>query len=267
MSSTSVLMVGARYGAIFELGPDGLPSATDTTAYVGYRVDGIKTFDHSVPDPRFFEFQGDDGLVGVMVAPPNTRTPMSFSVSPEDLGLYELISGIKAVSLPGAVGAIRGTDRDGEMPQVGVMVYQMAQDVDAGVQRWRVVFAPICNVVAKHPGGSQDATQDVVYTINSARVNREMWGTEKTIDTDGATRFFTSIYHADYKPAVATWRGDDIVTKFLFPADMQAASTGHISTVTVNGVIDATATLAVDGVTPTTKPADGDMVRVFYQHR
>jgi len=97
------------------------------------------------------------------------------------------------------------------------------------------------------------------------------WGIAFTTATQGFTSAETLKFFFDNFPHMCAWLGDNTVTKFLFATTRQAYSVAKVHGVwhyvTATGVcaVDAGATIAVDGVTPTVKPAAGDIVICLYE--
>lgn len=123
---------------------------------------------------------------------------------------------------------------------------------------------PRALLFARHSGYNENAAE-YAFSIVPQLVTKHLWGTALAALTEGATQAQVIRFVTQYKPYIVAWKGDNTVTKFLFATARPAVATTKIHGVWCNGAVDATANLAVDGVTPTVKPAAGEMVVCFYE--
>lgn len=264
-----MLPVGARHLTFFGLDANGRPAATNTTPYEGLSSAGIKGFNPNWATPRNIDHAGSDGLLQRDVLPPITGAAMQINVSDDDMNLYALITGVAVKTVGEAKETGLMTDRQGYEPQVGVMVWQQAVDnsdtAAAGQRRWRCIIIPKALCVAQYQGMNENAN-DTMFNVTAQLTKQRLWGVSLVKATDGYSRTQAFQYMCEYQPNVVSWKsGSAVPAKMLFHTDRPAVSVGKIHLVTVNGVADATATLAVDGVTPTTIAAN-DIITCFYEY-
>ena len=261
--SGKLLPTGLRYVQVFELDSAGLPAASSTTVYEGISISGPKAFSLNVPDARVITHDGGDGVLDVDSLPPLEPVTGELRVAADDFDLYAILTGTKVVTLGETKIVGGGTSKQGFEPEVGLLMCQQAKDLN-GNRNWRSIEMPKSLLHAKDSGMVAEAAEQV-FQVMPSRVSKHLWGASFALATDGFSKAFYRRIVTQYFPWLVAWKGDNIVTEFLFHTDRPAVATSKINGVWINGVIDATAVLAVDGVTPTTKPGAGDIVVAYYE--
>jgi hypothetical protein len=113
---------------------------------------------------------------------------------------------------------------------------------------------------------------EFTYDLIPTSVNHHLWGQTFAELVDGFTAAEIIEAQTFNIPHVVSWKGDNVVTKFLFAAARQAAAVAKVHSViqvaTDGTVTDltATATKEVDGITPASKPGSGVMICCFYEY-
>lgn len=271
MAATSGIMlpVGLRHVQVFALDANGRPAATSTTAYEGIQITGAKAFDAQFPDPRQIEHSGDDYLLGRDIMPALTGGTITLSAAKSNFTAHALLTGTTITTIGEATEIGHLTSKQGFESQVGLIFWQQAVDAAGGavngLRRWRAIMLPKCYAIPKPQGMGENAI-DVSYNVTPQIVTQRLWGVTLTAGVEAYLTAQSFEYMCEYKPKVVSWKGDNTVTKFTFPADAQAVATAKIHVVTINGVADATVTKAVDGVTPTAKPGASDIITCFYEY-
>jgi len=268
-ATTGILLpVGTRHVRSYNLDSTlGLPLATSVAAYEGLEFTGARAFALTMPDPRTIEHPGNDRLVNRDQLPPLTGATATISSSKVDYPLHAQLTG----TLVSTVGEAKGigvlTDKQGFEPQQGLMMFQQAEDASDtsvdGLRRWRSIFAPKAFCIPKKPGMG-DNPEDTVYNVVPQIVTQDLWGILFTLNTNGYLKAQFREFMTQYQPMVVAWLGDNSATKFTFAAAHQCADIAKAE-VSVNGVHDATAVVATDGVTPTAKPGATDRITCFYE--
>jgi len=271
MAATSGIMlpVGLRHVQVFALDSNGRPAASSTSAYEGVQITGSKAFDANFPDPRQIDHSGDDYLLGRDILPPLTGGTITLSAAKSNFTVHALLTGTNVTTIGESKEIGHLTSKQGFESQVGLMFWQQAIDSSGtsveGLRRWRVIMLPKAYAIPK-PQGMGENTVDVTYNVTPQIVTQRLWGVTLATGTEGYANAQAFEYMCEYKPKVVSWKSaSGTPTKMLFPTDAQAVSTAKIHLVTVNGVTDATATKAVDGVTPTTIAAN-DIITCFYEY-
>jgi hypothetical protein len=264
-----MLPVGARHLTFYALDANGRPAATSTAVYEGVQSLGVKGFNPNWSTPRTIDHAGGDSLLQRDVLPPITGSAMTINASDIDFALNQIISATNTITIGEAKEVGLMTDKQGFEPQVAIAVWQQVVDDSdtavAGLRRWRLVVIPKA-LVTRISQGMGENTMDEVYNVVAQITRQRLWGTTLVKATDGYVRAQAFEYMTEFNPNIVSWKsGSNVATKMLFHADRPAAALTKIHAVTVNGVLDATATKALDGVTPTTI-ASSDMITCFYEY-
>jgi len=255
---------GFRYATIYALDANGYPAATSTTVYEGIQAEGAKTLELNEPEPRIINITGDDRLYAMDALPALEGINGTLTIARGNMALEALTRAVINFTVGEAKGLVGGiTDKSGFEPQCAIMAYRQAL-TETGARVYESVVIPRALLFARHSGYNENAAE-YSFSIVPQLVTKHLWGTALSLNTEGVTQAQVIRFITQYKPYIVAWKGDNVVTKFLFAAGRQAVSTDKIHGVWVNGTLDATATKATDGVTPTTKPGVGDIVVCFYE--
>ncbi len=256
------LPVGLRHAQLFELNAAGLPNATSTTPYEGLEIVGPKTYELNIPDARVISHEGGDGVLDTDVLPPKEAPTGALRAARNDHDIYALVTGTKARTLGEARMIGIATSKQGYEPEFGLLLYQQSKELGGRV--WRSFILPKARLIVK-PSGMVENAAEHTFQIQPSKVSKALWGAAYTLATEGFTRAFHEEWETQYQPWIVAWKGDNVATEFLFHADRPAVATTKIHGVWVNSTLDATATKAVDKITPTTKPASGDIIVAFIE--
>jgi hypothetical protein len=274
--SGTMLPVGARYCAVFALNADGVIAASSTTPYEGVQVAGVKAFAPNWVSPRIIDHAGDDILLNRDILPPITGAAMTITTSEDDLNVTALLNSTKVATVGEAKRVGIMTSKQGFESQVGVFVWQQAVDASAtgvaGARRWRGVIMPKAFAVPK-PQGMAETTQDTTFDLTPQVVRAGIDGLAYTDATDGFVSTQAEDWMFTYHPRIVAWKSaSGTPAKFLFNVLYPAQATTKIHRVTLytaaTGVvtdITSSATLAVDGITPTSI-ANNDIVTAIYEY-
>lgn len=257
------LPVGLRRVQIFALDANGYPAATSTAVYEGLSVVGPKTFALNVPDTQVITHKGGDTVLDVDWLPPQDAVTGEFHFAQEDFDLYAALTGTKVATIGEMKTIGIGTSKAGFEPEIGMFAVQQTKN-GSGAREWRSYVMPKARIHVKD-NGMVLSDSDITAQVLPSKVTKHLWGVAFSIATDGFTKAFYRKYINQYFPWIVAWKGDNVATKFTFHADRPAVATTKIAGVWINGVVDGTAGLAVDGVTPTAKPGAGDMIVCMYE--
>lgn len=256
--------VGLKYAAIFALNSDQRPAATNTTAYMGVAFQGKRTFSFNVPEARRIDHFDGDNIDAVDYLSPNEAVTGELLAHGIDFTMDAAVSGLSTFNVGEMTMLVGGSDKDGEEPEVGLMLYQQALDKSGKTRHWVFVVFPRVKIHAL-PGGMDENPSETRYTFIANPVEKHLWGTTMSTSTEGASKASFTRGTAKYKPAIASFVGDGSTLVFAFPAAQQAYSTDKIA-VFVDGVLTTTGiTKAVTGVTFTTAPALNADVNIVYE--
>jgi hypothetical protein len=261
--SVKFLPTGLRAAQIFELDPNGRLKATSTSPYYGIVISGPKTFTRNLPAARVITHDGGDGVLDTDMLPPTESPGGELSAGYVDFNLIAAIAGVKVVTIGEMKGIAVATSKEGFEAEVGLVLQQQGKD-DSGSRLWRSIDMP--KALLRWQGGGMVAeASNQVFQIVPSRVTKHLWRVAFSLATDGCTKAFFRDWVTQYYRMVVAWKGDGVATQFLFDTDLPAVATTKIAGVWVNDVLDASAALALTGVTPTTMPADGDIIVVSYE--
>mgnify|MGYP007100091999 CR=1 FL=1 len=245
--------VGLRYGSMFALTSNGIPSATNATVYEGLQFYGANAFNLAYPDPRKIDHPGDDRLMATDYLPPIESATATIQVSRYDMTLNAYLTGVKTFAEGEQTMMLWGTDAQGDEPTVGLFLYQQSLNAATKIRNWRYYVIPSCRCIPKPSPMSADQTM-VEYNVTISPTTKTLWGVTLTDATNGSTEAGIIEGHSEYQPWIAAWRGTNSATEYPFSATKQAKSTAKISvwTYTDAGVVaevTGTATLATDKIT------------------
>jgi hypothetical protein len=266
--------VGFRQARAYALNANGLiyQAVHDEAApYEGIQIPSVKALELTIPDIRRIVHIGDDSIRAEDTLPRIEPTTGSLRVGRNDHDLYALITGTKARTVGEASTIGYATDQQGSEIDLAILGFQQSLDAAAKTRRYRAYMFPIIRAIPV-PGTMDENPAEFTFNLTPQISSKAIWGQAFTVALDGFTEAeFQEGMYTDF-PHIVAWQGDNTATKFSFHADRQAASTAKIHGVWVGAsgatslTVDATVTKATDGVTPTTKPASGDIVVCMYEY-
>ena len=255
--------VGNRFACLFELDASGYPKATGTTAYEGLVWDGPKAFSIQHPEPRDIDHNGRDTVVQSTSLPPLTSGKYELRVSDYRFDIVSAITGLAVTSVGEAKEIAHNTSLLGHEPLVGLMCYQMMQDLDTGALNWRCLVFPKVRVTYT-PGGMSDNPEDYVFRFKPTKVSKRLWGSAVALATEKYTKAEYFEYHTEGEPRLYTYKMDGVAVALNFPAGVTAYSVDKIATF-INGAAAAGDTPALDKVTLAGAGNAADMVCVWME--
>jgi hypothetical protein len=264
-------MVGARHARALVLNAAGVPAAAaaDGVVYEGYELATLMNFNTENPDFRKIEHYGGDRIRATDVLPPNASGSATMAVGSINPATYAALTGTEVITIGEATGIGIATSKRGYEPDVAVLAIQHAVN-SSNISRWCMDIAPIAKAMFKNGSMNENKTE-FSFALSLGISRAYPWGIAYDAGVEGFTSAELVKFWFDNFPWFVAWLGDNVVTEFLFDTNHQAFSTDKIHGVWVydagTGEIaeDATADLAVDGVTPTAKPAVGDIVMCLYE--
>ena len=256
--------VGLRYAVAYALNANGRPNATATTVYEGVEIAGPKTFTLNVPEPRKIQHKGNDRVLAVDFLPPQEGISGELAASVYDYTMISLLSGITQGTVGEAKEVAYMTSKQGSEPQVGLMLYQQAEDYTTGARRWRAFVLPKAILIPR-PGGAAEQEQDYKYTIAPQIVNARLWGAQLVLATDGYTDCQIFEYMTEGKPHIASFLADGTADDFLFSTDYPALNASKIAVYKNGTVVSTGVTKNVTGLAFTAAPTLNDEIVVFYE--
>ncbi len=262
--SGKFLAVGARSAVVFALNANGRPDASSPTPYEGLDFSGPKAFSLTVPEPRRIVHTGADRVLAVDFLPATEPATGELRVPHDNHEIDALLTATNAYAVAEAAFMSEGTDKQGFEPQVGLLLYQQALDMDSGLRRWRGFVIPKARCIPMTPGMEENPV-DVRYALAMTPVTQHLWGAALSVGTEGVTeaQFFRFI--TEYKPKVVAFKGDGATTDFLFPSDAPAVNVDKIAAWQNGTDVTSGITKATTGITFSVAPADGDDIVVWYE--
>lgn len=248
---------GVRDFQVFVLDSNGLPAATSTAAYYGIDVSGVRDVTINDPAPRVVTQFGDDRIGGVDLLPPTETLTAEARVSKLNNTLDAALTGNNVTTL-GEMNILGvNTDLKGNENQVGIVVYQQAQDSDPtsstfGVRYWEGKILPKAWMIPRENALNENATE-IMYTVQPTLTRAHLWGTTFTTASEGYTESQLVRITTVNKPRFVAFKADGSTTTFAY--GLTATSTAKVAvvdngTVTTSGVTAGT-TSAVFTTAPT----------------
>jgi hypothetical protein len=181
--------------------------------------------------------------------------------------IHSILTGITVTTAGEAKEIAHFTSRQGNEPQVGLMLYQQSLDLATGARRWRSLVIPKCRCIPQAAGFGEN-TEDIVYQVYPQIVSSRLWGDALVLADDGYEDTPMFEYMTEYQPWLASWLGNNAATQFSFSTGRQAAATGKVA-VFVDGVLQAPGaglTVATDKVTFNPAPANNKRIDIWYEY-
>lgn len=264
--------VGFRHCRLYKLNANGyLFADSHTTPYEGVELSGPKTLQVTKPEPRRISHTGADRVLATDVLPTLESVSAVITASGMDLAVEALVSDVTVVT-QGEMKLIgQATDKQGSEPQLAILGWGQSLDGVTGRRRWDLIWLPACRVIpAGHTMNENPAEKS--YNVYPNVVTKYPYGPAFGVGTEGFTESQYIDGVSEYKPHCVTFLGNGSATAFTLPVAKQAVSVDKMSVwhlVASSGVVtdvSGTVTLAVDDVTFSVAPADGDIVFVLYEY-
>lgn len=254
--------VGLRKIRLYALDADGDIDSSTTTVYEGVEVVGAQELTINDPEPQKITHFGDDVVLQVDMLPSGDALDGAFTVSGRDDNIDELVGGRISRTIGNMRVMSMKTDEDGELDQVGAVIYEQSLDAD-GDRVWEAYIFPKCTIypIVNGMNADPDVSQFRLYPQYSSK---HLWGESLSSGTDGGSRAQVQRIIMNYRPLFVKFDGDNSTTEFTFDSDRPAQSTDDIN-VWVDGILQtADFTAATTGVTFTTAPTTDANIVVGY---
>lgn len=263
--------VGLRHARLYALDERGIIAATSTTVYEGVQIPAAKALELTIPDVRRISHTGDDRILAQDILPRIEASSGVLRVGRNDHDVFALVTGTEARVIGELSKIGYATDQQGNEPDIGLLTFQQAIDAVARTRRYRgYAFASVRAMPV--PGSMNENPVEFTFNLVPQVSTKALWGEQYTIADDGYTEAeFDELATVGY-PHIVAWQGNGVATTFNFHADRPAMSVDKIAgvwTATTSAsyaTLDATATVTVTGVTPTTLPADGTIIICVYEY-
>jgi hypothetical protein len=264
--------VGFRQARIYALDSRGLiAAASPTVPYEGVQVPSVKALEMTIPDVRRIVHVGDDRIQAQDILPRIEASSGVLRVGRNDHDVYELITDTIAREV-GEISKIGyATDKQGTEIDIAMLAFQQSLDAVARTRRYRSYAFPLIKAVPV-PGTMDENPAEFTFNLLPQVSAKSIWGESYAELVDGYLESeFDEWMTVDY-PHVVAWLGDNTETEFLFHTDRPAVSTAKIAGVwtaaaaATSATLDATAVKATTKVTPTVKPAAGELVICVYEY-
>lgn len=263
--------VGFRQSRIYELDSRGLLAASSTTVYEGTQVAPVKALELTIPDVRRIAHVGDDRIAAQDILPRIEPSSGVLRVTRNDHDLYAILTGTKAREVGEMSKIGYGTDKQGTEVDIAMLSFQQSLDATSRARRYHAYSFAMIRAVPV-PGSMDENAAEYTFNLLPQISDKAIWGEQYTEADDGYLESEFDDWMTETYPHVVAWLGDNAQTKFTFHTDRPATSTTKIHGVWLAAAAasyateDATATLEVDGVTPTSTPASGDLVLCVYEY-
>jgi hypothetical protein len=252
--SEKLLPVGLQYAGVYALDGSFIDPPVDDTFYTGVEIVGPKAFTMNVPQARKITFTGNNIVLGVDYLPATEAMDGELSVSPSDLELIALLSGLSVQDVGSASGLPIATDKQGQEPQVAMIVYQQA--LSDGIRFWRTLLFPSAKCIYM-PAGMGETPEDTKYKVGPTVVKRHLWGTLLTRALHNCTNMQAFEIQSRYKPMIGAWRASGATAVILFDEDYPAVNVESIV------VWDSTGAEVTSGITKATTGVTLDNIALY----
>ncbi|MBN1261087.1 MAG: hypothetical protein JXB35_10440 [Anaerolineae bacterium] len=245
------------------------PSSGGATATEGYHLSGAKALTLNIPEPEKINHSGDDRVFAADVLPPREAVTAEIRTGKTNLTLDAVLSGVSVATIGEMKLMGRGTDQQGEEPQVCILAYRQALDTDPdsatfGARRWVFALIPSARIVPKGGTMEEGGADENAYAVSPTVVTAYPWGHAFTTADEGCTEAQIMWGISDNIPSIAVWEGDGTTTEFTMPSN--AASTDKMSVFDPStGAEPSGLTKAVGALTFSSAPADGAVIICFYE--
>jgi hypothetical protein len=265
--------VGIRQARLYALDERGIidPGAASATAYEGVQIQTVKALEMTIPDVRRITHVGDDRIAAQDVLPRIEPSSGVLRVGAIDHEVHALLTGTKRRLVNGVSKVGHATDKQGSEVDIALLTFQQSLDRVARTRRYHAYAFAITRLIPV-PGTMDENPMETVYNMLPQVSNKAIWGEQYTEADDGYLESEFDDWMTVGYPHIVAWKGDGIITEFNLPADKPASSVDKVAGVWIvdaagsYGVEDATATIAVDSITPTAMPAEDDIVICVYEY-
>jgi hypothetical protein len=258
------LLYGFRRAKLFKL-TAAVPITANANGAVddGVYIQGGVDLNLPIPQPRQIVGFGNDGITQVGTLPSQERPLGTLKQEAFSDPLFALATGVKTISESEAKVTPVLTDTQGSEPLFMLIAWCMATGLTDGADVQRTVIVPACKFIPSDGFNMAGDKGFMTWNIMPRPVKKLPNGVALTRATHGCLSASWFIYTAENPMNVCLWMGDNTVTKFLFPVDWQAVSDAK-SELYHYGATEP-GTWALDGYTPTTKPAASYSLMSFYE--
>lgn len=263
MSKQIVSGIGARYGVVFELAADGLPTAVlgADAGFYGTLVEGIKSMTANDPEPQRTTHYGDDNTIAQDSLPPTEVGSFTIVTAKTNIGLDAAMNGQKVRTINSNVYVAGNTDKRGSEPQLTGMFYRQALDTQKGsatmgkLRQWHIKIYPSARYSPASQSMEQAAT-DKTYNATPTAVTETPWAESFNEANWGASQAEFIEFTTDYHPRLNVWRTNASKTAFSLshpPYDSSSLTvwvedTGEVTPSNVNTSATMPSFTLADGV-------------------
>jgi len=258
--------VGLRKVQAYVLDSNGWPAgATGQNLYTGVDFEGGRAFTINTPNPRAISHDDNDIVQQIDYLPSLEGATGELRVGIDNQIVNAALTGVTEYELGEAKLVDWQTSRQGNEPDVALLMYQQSLDTSLSTRRWRLFIADAAKAIPKASNFTGEKSE-TVYNIALSPAENHVWGTARADGTEGNTKAAFSTGMAEGKPQLGFALGNGTETEFTFAADEQATAVGKIEC-WVDGVLQSTGiTVAVTGVTFAAAPAADAKIAIKWEY-
>lgn len=235
MANRPFVGFGTRRGFIYELDQYGHPAAPDTGPYVGTKIYGIRGFNLTDPPPRIISHFDGDKVGQQQTFPPTDASSGTITIDGSDLDLNAIVGSVNKRTIAGVEILPSMTDRRGNEPIVGILVYQAAKD-SAGNVGWHTRIVPRTTAV-KQDGSFADSNYETIYNLAPSASDSHLWGEVMTDEIDGTEHAGWLEGFSPDPVMVTSFKADGIEDTFPFDQDFLPVDENYEVFWAVDGVV------------------------------
>lgn len=213
--------VGTRYGVVFVLDSNGLPSqsASSATPETGKHISGIKTLAANTPEPQRITHYGDDNPYAQDSLPPTEVESFNITTSKTNMDLDAYLESALVNTITPLELRVGDSDQRGNEPLVMAAFYRQALDTDpthttfGKLRQWHGRIYPATRISPQAQSFEAAAT-DTTYVATPTKVTQTPWGETFTTNTWGVSKGAHIEFTSNYQPRFTVYKGNGTITSW-----------------------------------------------------
>lgn len=251
---------------IFPLNSDGTLQADSTAVYEGLEIKGPRVFELTPAEPRLIVNPGSGRVMDTIYLPPNEAHRAELRVGYNQQVVKSVLSGVKQVTVGESTMVLRGTDQQGNEPDMAMFVTQLAKDSNK-LSRWHYYIIPLGKAIPMDSPMNESALEDR-YMITMSPAVKHLWGHAFTMLDEGCLEAAYIDGMSEGRLNIVAWLADGAEDEFLFPVDKPATDVAKVAlfNYTTGAEITAGITKATTGITYAVAPAADTLLVAKYEY-
>jgi len=241
------------------------------TVYPGIQLSGAATLTLTPPDPERVTARGDDRVIQTFHLPPTEGWTAELTTVKQDLPAIAMVTGVEQWGEATLFeGAVMGTDREGDEPDLIMWAQRRAVDTDPasstyGATVWEGVEIPCCKATPQPSSKEQSTVGEHRYAISMQQVAVRIVGEAFTLTDHGCTK--ATIFPVTAKPGKLFYdfdEGNAVQTEYVLTHTPTSATDIYVYVAGTEEPAGWSLDVETKTVTFTAAPDDGDTVVFMY---